>query len=411
MKKTIYIIVSLIMMLASVLLFSSCERIKDLFSSGEDYVSSDGLLFTLSDDESYYIVAGMGNCTDTDIVIPLTYKEKPVKEIGEGSFKSNQNITSIKLHNEITVIGDKAFYYCGKLSRVVLGNGLNEIGDEAFYNCDKIESIFIPKSVTEIGDSAFLQCSKLERIDVDENNSAYKSVDGIFYNKSGSVLIQYPVGREEKNLTLPKGVREIQKEAFNLCKNINKVELPIGVETIGDSAFEGCENLEHINLPTTLIHIGDRAFSSCSGLTEIIIPDGVTKIGARCFIECSSLTNLKLPANLVTIGQYAFYKCSSISEIVVPDTVKDIGDDAFGYCTSLESILICTTVKTIGDGAFFNCDQAFLYVDGNESAWEKIKSENSFYDISNYKTYIYSASRPLVNGNYWHYVEGEIVVW
>ena len=40
---------------------------------------SQGLEYTLSDDESYYILSGIGSCTDTIINIPSLYKDKPVE--------------------------------------------------------------------------------------------------------------------------------------------------------------------------------------------------------------------------------------------------------------------------------------------------------------------------------------------
>lgn len=42
-----------------------------------------GLEFKLNDDGESYSVTGIGTCTDTDIVIPKTYKGKTVTGIGD----------------------------------------------------------------------------------------------------------------------------------------------------------------------------------------------------------------------------------------------------------------------------------------------------------------------------------------
>ena len=46
---------------------------------------SEGLDYTLVDN-TYYIVNGIGDCTDTVVVIPSTYERLPVKEIAEKAF-------------------------------------------------------------------------------------------------------------------------------------------------------------------------------------------------------------------------------------------------------------------------------------------------------------------------------------
>lgn len=50
-----------------------------------DYAKPDysvGLEYTLNKDNEIYSVTGLGTCTDTDIVIPATYKDLPVTSIG-----------------------------------------------------------------------------------------------------------------------------------------------------------------------------------------------------------------------------------------------------------------------------------------------------------------------------------------
>ena len=44
------------------------------------------LEYTLSKDETYYIVPGIGTCTGGDIIIPEMYNGKPVTSIGLFAF-------------------------------------------------------------------------------------------------------------------------------------------------------------------------------------------------------------------------------------------------------------------------------------------------------------------------------------
>ena len=53
------------------------------------FSGSRGLEYELSSDAEYYIVSGIGDCTDTTITIPSRYKWKPVKAIGNEAFEGS----------------------------------------------------------------------------------------------------------------------------------------------------------------------------------------------------------------------------------------------------------------------------------------------------------------------------------
>ena len=99
---------------------------------GKEQEASKGLTFTLLDDGTYE-VSGIGSCTDTELVIPSVYNDKPV-----------------------TVIGFKAFDGCSGLTSVTISNSVTSIGDRAFSGCSGLTSVTIPNSVTSIGSGAFV---------------------------------------------------------------------------------------------------------------------------------------------------------------------------------------------------------------------------------------------------------------
>ena len=55
-------------------------------------------------------------------------------------------------------------YVVGDLANGVIGNNVTSIGDYAFYYCSSLTSISLPNSVTTLGDNAFGHCWSLTSI-------------------------------------------------------------------------------------------------------------------------------------------------------------------------------------------------------------------------------------------------------
>lgn len=79
-----------------------------------------------------------------------------------GATFMNCPITSVKIPDSVTSIGDSAFYNCTNLTSVIIGNGATSIGISAFASCINLASITIPNNVTSIANSAFCLCNRLD---------------------------------------------------------------------------------------------------------------------------------------------------------------------------------------------------------------------------------------------------------
>jgi hypothetical protein len=73
-------------------------------------------------------------------------------------------VIACEIGNNVTEIGDDAFYDCSSLNSVTIPNSVTSIGGSAFWYCSSLTSITIPNSVTSIGNAAFYGCSSLEEI-------------------------------------------------------------------------------------------------------------------------------------------------------------------------------------------------------------------------------------------------------
>ena len=75
-------------------------------------VASEGLEFCYSDDKTSYLVCGIGDCKDKDIVIPAEYNGLSVSGINAYAFSWNDDIVSVTMPDTITEIGASAFSGC-----------------------------------------------------------------------------------------------------------------------------------------------------------------------------------------------------------------------------------------------------------------------------------------------------------
>ena len=340
-----------------------------------EFLYSSGLEYTLQSDNTY-AVTDIGECTDTDIVIPDTYLGLPVTSIDDSAFSDPY---------------------------------------------DEFESITIPDSVTYIDDYAFIGCLKLQNFIVDENNTEYKAIDGNLYTKDGKKLISYAIGKKQASFVIPNGVTEIGDAAFVFCIKLASVTIPESVSHIGEHAFDfegeksslveiinksslnitaGSEDYGYVAYSALNVHNGeskvvvdgDYAFYTHEGvnylvsylgtdtsitlpesyngedyeigtgaflfelnLTEVHIPNGVTSIGDWAFPVCHNLTSVVIGDSVTTIGDRAFYYCSNLTSVVIGDSVTTIGNNAFESCYNLTSVVIGNSVTTIGDYAFYRC--------------------------------------------------------
>jgi hypothetical protein len=264
------------------------------------------------------------------------------------------------------------------------GSTITSIRATAFQDCISLISIIIPDSVASIGNNVFYFCPSLTAIDVDENNTAYSSVDGVLYNKGKTELITCPQGKTG-TLTIPDSVTSIGDKAFECCENLTGIIIPDNVTTIGarafafcsnltgvtignnvssigEGAFSCCVNLTSVNIPNSITSIEIGAFSSCSNLSSVTIPNSVASIGAGAFSLCSNLTNVTLPDGITTIERLTFENCSNLTGIIIPDSVTSIGTRAFASCASLTGITIPDNVTSIGDYAFTECSSLSVVI-------------------------------------------------
>jgi hypothetical protein len=140
--------------------------------------SATKLEFTLTADKKGYIVSKDTGSVG-DVVIPASYNNLPVTEIGNQAFASyNTNINSVIIPNSVTKIGMLAFQGWATLKSVTIGSGVIDINRNAFASCVVLNSVTFGGANTRFSDTEFPNGGDLM--------NKYKAGGAGTYTRSGS---------------------------------------------------------------------------------------------------------------------------------------------------------------------------------------------------------------------------------
>lgn len=301
-----------------------------------------------------------------------------------------------------------SFLGAGGVVAVRLPEGLEAIGARAFENLPSLERVSVPASVAAIGAGAFGWCPRLSELEI-ASGSRFAFRNGILFDTTDkAVLFAIPRIRQAE---IPEDAREIGKEAFKACSELEEISVPEGVAAIGQSAFLQCAKLSRVRLPASLETIGDSAFADCPSLETIempaggrcsvagnflladggktllrgfgrmeevripdgieriapnafsgnrflrraFVPDAVSDIGYSAFSRCPELEELRLPRKADKCGSEIAAHCPKLRELAMPEGVGELRFTYWG-CKSLSSLHIPSSVKTVGQQAVQGCD-------------------------------------------------------
>ena len=231
--------------------------------------------------------------------------------IGDAAF-DNSAIKSVSLPDSLKTIGNGSFAHCLSFSKIEIGeeSQLESIGDEAFILCERLGSIYLPKNLSSLGKSAFVSTS-LRVIRVADDNPYFEKMDEELYSEDKTVLVLSPQKRGNPCVTIPASVKEIAPSAFRAgVSSVTEVVFEEGsqLEIIGEMAFYGC-GITEISIPAGVKRIDKEAFGYCQLLKSVTFADGIklTELSDGIFRDCYSLSSITISAYIVKIGEKAFF--------------------------------------------------------------------------------------------------------
>ena len=215
--------------------------------------------------------------------------------------------------------------YNESITEVVVEEGITKIPNTAFCYAENLVTITVPSTVTEIESFFVWGNYSLESINVAEDNTVYKDIDGVLFTEDEKTIVTYPMNKAGAEYTIP-----------------------ASVETIGAYAF-----LDNVSLKS------------------VVVPDTVTSLGG-CAFEYSTIDSINL-GNGITEIPYSCFAHASVKSIVIPDSVKTIGQSAFWDVDELETLIIGSGVETIDSYIFEYTDAlSVIHYKGTQEDWDAI---------------------------------------
>lgn len=303
------------------------------------------LMYNLNEDDTYSVAKC--DVSQTDVVIPETYKGKSVVKIENGAFDDCKNVLSLVIPDSVTEVEINALNglrnlqkltapavalssvsKIQKIDTLIVTSG-EAIAENAVSGWDYLKSVTLPDTLKTIGDLGFAHCELLEQI------------------------------------SLPEGLTSIGAKAFYNCASIEQFNLPDSVESIGNYAFGKCASLETVSLSKSLSTVGNWVFASCNSLINLTIsPENANYYSAgNCIIERGTHTLVLgclgsiIPndGTIKIIGHHAFASQETLVSITLPDSVTTIETYAFDGCSSLVSVDLGIFFTTFERRSFTNC--------------------------------------------------------
>lgn len=425
----------------------------DVIASGK---AGDNIRWRL-DTEGHLILSGNGetyNFAYYDYPVPWKDYRTDIKTvtIGEGittlhqnTFYGCSNMTEITLPSTLTdITGNVTFYGCNNLKKVHISDldawcrmnfGLVQHQEQAsplfggatlLLNGEEITEITVPDGVTTIWSYQYSipTLKKLILPDSIETVAAYSlkntknteihisdleewlEIDfRLFQSGPLDKATLYIDGEPLTSLTVPDGITEIKKSAFNGYDKLTYLDFN-DVTSVGEYAFYGCKGLEVANL-SDVESLDFECFNQCESLKEVYVSHSITSMDSNAFgwndivekihiadlyeyctdqhyyqnlynnedcgvyLNGELITHLDVPLGIDIYNTNAFTGYNRLESVSVPEGVTEIGTGAFSSCDNLTSVSLPQTLTAIGERAFSSTGLVDIDIPDNVSIISK----------------------------------------
>lgn len=220
------------------------------------------------------------------------------------------------------------------LYRVPEGVRSMDINADTF---EYIQTLILPSTISSFS-ASWYGLSALEEIQISEENTTYRSIDGILYDKAVTRLICYPKQRPDASWSVPEGIQILYLSVVG--SNLKRIHLPASLtymETREPSscsleAFTVAEGNENYTAVDGVLYNKDITYLICYPQERpdkvYHMPDTVTSVLTR-FEYCRILEEVTFSKSITSLGGQLFFECEALKAVTIPPTVRSITGELF----------------------------------------------------------------------------------
>ena len=347
--------------------FSDCSSLRSIkVEKGNPKYDSRNDCNAVIETSSNTLIAG---CKRT--IIP-----NDVTSIGDGAFYECRDLTSITIPNSVTSINFGAFDYCRDMTSIIIGNGVTYIGEAGLY-CPKLNLVVLETGTPPLLDSHGIPADVFASATLcvpAGTKTTYQSAEG--WKRFQNIIEggeNVPAGIEFEYGGLRYKIGE--NNTVSVIARRNSYGRVVGGDYSGEIVIPEHVDLAGVSYKVTSIE--DEVFRGCNELSSAIIPNSVTSIGYKAFTECDSLTSVTIGNSVTTIGDAAF-EWSELTTVNIPNSVTSIGIYAFAECPLAFVVSEIENPFPITNNVFKNCYPKLIVPKGTKAKYQATEGWNRF---------------------------------
>ncbi|MBN3490604.1 leucine-rich repeat protein [Acholeplasma equirhinis] len=291
----------------------------------------DGVVYTLNEDETTYLVSGALRGTTT-VNIPAEINGLTVTEIKDYAFKLNPSVTAVALGENITTIGVSAF----ESSKLVSITGLENvvtIKENAFRNITSLTSEIVFNELQMLGNNAFNGSNQIISMVLNLGDDSNLDTLAIGDNALANIGNMYGKFYVNRNTQLGLNNGGLNFNIYVFDEHIDNVYYQLNAEE------------------TAYIVLGAHHAATAVEIQSLVNDLPVTSVSTNAFRLNKTIETVVLGSNMQTISANAF-ELSSVKNVFGLENVSTIKASAFLNATSLETPLVFNKLQLIETRAF-----------------------------------------------------------
>ena len=249
-------------------------------------------------------------------------------------YNYRQYVTSITVRYGVTAIGHHAFYDFPNVTDISC-DYVTSIGVLSFGFCRKLTSLKIPESVTSIGDQALWYNESLREVHVEWKGDAVPTMPSNIHNfEASQIKLHIPCGQTaayiakgwDTKFTLIEGL-----DGGLITTTTNNFLWTLSCDSVwtvsGTGALKDFPNPLYVDLGIARVTINisslSPVFSKRKVVKGAVFEEGITYIGNNTLYKGTShsgypyLTTLTLPSSLTSMSSTAFTGCIALKDVYV----------------------------------------------------------------------------------------------